>query len=71
MRTKATAAAEWSSTVYADADFEADGVDLGVPRGNVIEGNTYCKCGSFIDASPADSKAWGCTVENNVPVTTC
>jgi len=70
-RTQSPAASAWRSTVYPDGEFSADGIDPGVPRDNVIEGNTYCKCGKFIDASSAQSAAWGTTVDKNTEITKC
>ena len=67
--TKAPAAAEWARrwpyllTIGKDR--------TGLPAYNDISGNTYCKCGKFIDASSKDSAAWGTSVKDNTEVTTC
>ena len=44
---------------------------LDQPAYNTIEGNTYCKCGMFIDASQKDIDGWGSKADNNVEVETC
>eukprot|EP00935_MAST-01C_sp_MAST-1C-sp1_P002107 g2107.t1 len=69
MATKSTAAAQWAARWPYLTKIRTD--RLGQPAYNVISGNTYCKCGKFIDASKQSSDSWGTTVENNAEVGGC
>jgi parallel beta-helix repeat protein len=69
MITKASAAAEWKSRFPFFKTLRTD--RLGQPAYNTIAGNTFCKCGKFIDATPEDCVAWGSSVGNNSEVKTC
>ena len=35
------------------------------PAYNVVENNTFCACGKFVDASAQDTASWGTSVQSN------
>ena len=45
------------------------GVDVCVPVGNRFEGNTYCKCGKYLDENATTVAGWHSTARNNTEVT--
>jgi hypothetical protein len=69
MVTKAPAAKQWAQRFPYLTNLSVDRLDQ--PAYNTITGNTYCKCGKFIDASPTDIASWGSTATNNTEVKTC
>ena len=69
MVTKAPGAAEWREKFPEVGNISAD--RLGQPAHNTIVGNSYCKCKEFIDATQAESDAWGSTVGDNDQVGAC
>jgi hypothetical protein len=69
MVTQSVGAAKWEARFPFLKTIRTD--RLGQPAYNTITGNTYCKCGKFIDASKTDSDSWGTRVNNNAEVETC
>eukprot|EP00040_Diaphanoeca_grandis_P010137 m.51911 g.51911 ORF g.51911 m.51911 type:complete len:787 (-) comp21518_c0_seq1:23-2383(-) len=69
MISEAPAHAEWLSRFPFLADALSD--RPGLPYGNVIANNTYCNCGTFIDADESTTLRWDSTVVNNTEVKTC
>ena len=69
MVTESPAAIEWGArwpylkTIRTDL--------LGQPAHNIVDDNTYCGCGQFIDASLNATNKWNTSVRNNLNVTTC
>ncbi len=47
------------------------GTDICVPVNNVIENNVYCKCKTYLDATPAAIASWHSVARNNTEVHTC
>ena len=69
MVTESPAAAQWGARFPFLKTLGTD--RLGQPAYNTIAGNTFCKCGEFIDTTPAQVASWGSTVGNNTEITTC
>ena len=69
MVTESPAAAQWGARFPFLKTLGTDRLDQ--PAYNTIAGNTFCKCGEFIDATPAQVASWGSTVGNNTEITTC
>ena len=69
MLTESAAARQWAARFPEMANASTDRQCQ--PAYNNISGNTYCKCGKFIDAAKKDTDAWGSVVENNEEVETC
>ena len=69
MVTVAPAAATWATRFPY---LNATGTDKpGLPAYNIVSMNSYCNCGTFIDASATDIEKWGSTAEHNTEVKTC